>query len=105
MSITGSLKSAGSMAGSAMVAGIQRVGEKVRALSGSTNPAKFASEQHHHQHHQRHSVYGGGGGGPAGGGGGGGIMSQSLMLPTTDDHGPSIMTHSAENNQFMQQVN
>lgn len=37
LSITGSLKSAGSMAssaGSAMVAGIQRVGEKVRALSG-----------------------------------------------------------------------
>ncbi len=40
MSITGSLRNAGSMASSAgfaMVAGIQRVGEKVRALSGSTN--------------------------------------------------------------------
>ena len=32
----GSLKSAGSMASSVMAAGIQRVGEKVRALSGST---------------------------------------------------------------------
>ena len=32
----GSLKNAGSMASSVMAAGIQRVGEKVRALSGST---------------------------------------------------------------------
>ena len=32
----GSLKSAGSMASSVMAASIQRVGEKVRALSGST---------------------------------------------------------------------
>ena len=39
LTLSGSLRSAGSMAssaGSAMVAGIQRVGEKVRALSGST---------------------------------------------------------------------
>ena len=43
LTLTGSLRSAGSMAssaGSAMVAGIQRVGEKVRALSGSTSLMK-----------------------------------------------------------------
>ena len=43
LTLSGSLRSAGSMAssaGSAMVAGIQRVGEKVRALSGSTSLMK-----------------------------------------------------------------
>ena len=48
--MTGGLKSAGniaSSAGSAMVAGIQRVGEKVRALSGSASNFRPNFGQHH----------------------------------------------------------
>ena len=48
--VTGGLKSAGniaSSAGSAMVAGIQRVGEKVRALSGSASNFRPNFGQHH----------------------------------------------------------
>ena len=47
--MTGGLKSAGniaSSAGSAMVAGIQRVGEKVRALSGTASNFRPNFGQH-----------------------------------------------------------
>ena len=54
----GSLKNAGSMASSVMAAGIQRVGEKVRALSGSTALTK--QDLH--------------------------AMHSGLNVPTTDDH-------------------
>ena len=54
----GSLKNAGSMASSVMAAGIQRVGEKERALSGSTALTK--QDLH--------------------------AMHSGLNVPTTDDH-------------------
>ena len=57
----GSLKNAGSMASSVMAAGIQRVGEKVRALSGST--AILTKQDLHAMHHHT-----------------------GLNVPTTDDH-------------------